>query len=95
MEKSGIQAIGHPVPASRIQSTYELIINQIDKDINKGVARRIANRCAEIVERDETSLITAKVVEPLLANIDLTARYMVLSSLLTNAQLTTNSFPLQ
>lgn len=93
--KSGIEAIGHPVPASRIQSTYELIVSQIDKNIDKDVARRIANRCAEIVERDEVALITSSIVEPLLANIDFTARHMVLSSLLTDAQPTTNPLPKQ
>lgn len=82
--KSGMDALGFPVPSNRVQKTYNLITETIAPNMDKDLARRIVGRCAELVKRDEPSGIISDNVAHPVNQIDVTSRYMVLASLLSD-----------
>jgi len=76
--------VGKPVPVHRLQNA-QTMVEQILPDADKETVHSIVTRCANHIKNDELHHITADVInlDSEIGKIDLTGRYMVLSTLLT------------
>lgn len=83
--ESGFQAIGKPIPAHRLTNAYNMV-KEILPDISTETAMSIVGKAAGHLERDEPNEVIGKVfgLETDLDLIDLTGRYMLMATLLTD-----------
>lgn len=78
---TGFDAMGLKVPANRKQKGYDLV-KTIIPDTN--TAWSIVNNMANCIESDRCMYVTGDNPTGEIGKIDLTARYMVLSAMLTD-----------
>lgn len=83
--KSGFDAMGHPVPTNRVDKTYKTI-KEICPDFSTELAMSITGKARNCVERDEPYRLIGAVsnLDEDFAKIDLTGRYRILVTLLTD-----------
>ena len=81
MTATGFNAMGLKVPANRKQKGYELVKTIIS---DTKIAWSIVNNMANCIETDRCIYVTGDNPIGEISRIDLTARYMVLSAMLTD-----------
>lgn len=83
-QKSGFDAMGHPVSTNRKTNAYRMI-KEICPEFDTELAMSVVGKAANFVERDNPYAIIGAMsdLDTDLAKIDLTGRYRLLATLLT------------
>ena len=83
--KSGFDAMGKPVPENRLCNAYKAIKEMLPNE-DYHTRYSIVSKCAHIIRRDEPFRIVGAVtaLDKDLNKLDLTGRYRLLATLLTD-----------